>query len=205
MAHDAAPTPSDEPAAPSGMKAKMPLIALVAVGLAVGGGTGAAVIGPMVAKKMGRGTAPAAASAKQHGDEESASGDEDADAGGDHAATDEAGKGEGSAEGEKGGETAASVHLLDNLVLNPAGSGGSRFLLLSVAIEAASAAKVAAFKERDAELRDVVLTALGNKSVDQLTDIAGRDSIKTELQTAIIARFGKKSVKRLYFPQFVVQ
>ena len=36
------------------MKAKLPMIAMVAVGLAVGGGTGAVFIGPMVAKKMGK-------------------------------------------------------------------------------------------------------------------------------------------------------
>jgi flagellar basal body-associated protein FliL len=41
--------------------------------------------------------------------------------------------------------------------------------------------------------------------VDQLTDIANREGIKNEVQAAITARFGKSSVKRLYFPQFVVQ
>ncbi len=173
-----------EEAAPSGgLKAKLPLLALVAVGLAVGGGTGAKFIGPMVAKKMGR-AVPAA-----HGDSATAAADS--------AAADST-AGEGTA-------VAPSVHLLENLVLNPAGSGGSRFLLLSVAIETSTANGATDMQARDAELRDIILTALGSKTVEQLTDIGTRDGMKGELQTAIGLRFGKTAVKRVYFPQFVVQ
>jgi flagellar FliL protein len=41
--------------------------------------------------------------------------------------------------------------------------------------------------------------------VESLTDIAAREGFKKELEQAIRERFGKKSVRRLYFPQFVVQ
>jgi len=187
----AAAAPEGAPAAPS--KAKLPmLIGMVAVGLAVGGGTGAAVIGPMVAKKMGKVSAPAV-SAKDAGDH----GEGAAPAEGDHAAEGEAGK--------EGGAAIAEVHVLDNLVLNPAGSGGARFLLLTVAIEVGNSTAAESFKARDAELRDIVLTSLGTKTADQLTDISAREQFKSEIQQAVDERFGKKSVKRLYFPQFVVQ
>lgn len=169
-------------AAPAGMKGRLPLIAMIAVGLAIGGGTGAVFIGPMAAKKMGK--APDAHAA------------EGADSTGGHEG--------GGAEGGKEGE-AAAVHLMENLVLNPAGSGGSRFLLLSVAIETGSTTIEADMTTRDAELRDIILTSLGTKTVEQLTDIANREGIKNELHTAIATRFGKSAVKRLYFPQFVVQ
>ena len=170
-------TTTDAP--PTGAKARLPLIAMIAVGLAIGGGAGAAFVGPMVAKKMGK---SAEALASDSGD---ASGAHDA-------------------EGGKEGPVTA-VHLMENLVLNPAGSGGSRFLLLSVALEAGNSTTEADMTARDAELRDIILTSLGTKTVDQLTDIANREGIKSEVQAAITARFGKSSVKRLYFPQFVVQ
>ena len=180
-------------AAPS--KPKLPiLIGMVAVGLAVGGGTGAALLGPMVAKKMGK-TTPIVAAAHADSGAEGAEGEHgEAAAGGEH----------GGAEGKEAG-AAASVLLLENLVLNPAGSGGSRFLLLSVAIEAGKATALEQFKARDAELRDIILTALGTKTVDELTDISKREIFKTELQAAVDGRFGKQTVKRLYSPQFVVQ
>jgi flagellar protein FliL len=97
------------------------------------------------------------------------------------------------------------VHVLDNLVLNPANSSGSRFLLLTVALEVSGAPVQEQFKARDAELRDIILTSLSIKTVEQLTDISLREQFKTEITTAVEARFGKKSLKRLYFPQFVVQ
>jgi|GEM_PF-307627 len=195
---EAAPpvTPSAEGAEPVKAKSKMPMIAILAVGLAVGGGTGAAVIGPMVAKKLGK-TAPAHAQSGQ----DSASGKDETSASGEKPKEGEKGK-----EGDKGKEGAAApMHLLENLVLNPAGSGGSRFLLLSVAIETGNKTAEDDFKARDAELRDIILTALGNKTVDQLVEMINREPIKVEVQTAIAARFGKTAVKRLYFPQFVVQ
>lgn len=164
------------------------LIGMIAVGLALGGGTGAAVVGPMVAKKMGKVyTFKAVADSASHGDGEAAAG------------------GEHGAEGKEGAAEAIPVLVLDNLVLNPAGSGGTHFLLLTVAIEVGNAAASASFTARDAELRDIVLTSLGSKTTEQLTDISARDQFKTEIQQAIDEHFGKKSVKRLYFPQFVVQ
>ncbi len=164
------------------------MMAMVAVGIAIGGGTGAVVVGPMVAKKMGKVAPP-------HADSASAHGEAAADGGGEH----------GAAGGEKGGGAEASVHLLENLVLNPSGTNGSRFLLLTVAIETGTPAVAAEMTTRDAELRDIILTSLGTKTVDQLTDISTREVIKGELQAAIGGRFGKSAVKRLYFPQFVVQ
>jgi len=187
MAKETQQAPDGASAAPT--KAKLPmLIGMVAIGMAVGGGSGAVLLGPMVAKKMGKVTPIVAAADSAHG--------EDA-AEGEHGAPAEGGK-----EGEA---TEAAIHVLDNMVLNPAGSGGSRYLLLTVAIEVGSPAAIESFKARDAELRDIVLTTLGTKPVEQLTDMATREQFKVEITQAVDERFGKKSVKRIYFPQFVVQ
>jgi flagellar basal body-associated protein FliL len=77
--------------------------------------------------------------------------------------------------------------------------------LLSIAIECKDAEVLSSMEVRDAELRDIILTSLGNKTVDALTDVSGRERIKSEIQAAIDERFGKKAVSRIYFPQFVVQ
>lgn len=187
MANETPQAPEGAPAAPT--KAKLPmLIGMVAVGLAVGGGTGAVLLGPMVAKKMGKVTPIVAAADSAHGGD---------GAEGDHSDSAEGGK--------EGGAAEAAIHVLDNMVLNPAGSGGSRYLLLTVAIEVGSPTAIESFKARDAELRDIVLTTLGTKPVEQLTDMAVREQFKVEIIKAVDERFGKKSVKRVYFPQFVVQ
>ena len=192
---DHAPAPAAEgDAAPAAAKGKLPLIAAIVVGLAVGAGSGAAVVGPIIVKKMGF-SAPALppAAASEHGAAEE----------GDHA--EEAPAGEHGAPAKGGESSAPPVLLLENLVLNPASSGGQRYLLMSIAIEASDAKVVADLTARDAELKDLILTSLGKKTVEELTDVASREAIKNEIMDTIKERFGKKSVKQLYFPQFVIQ
>jgi flagellar FliL protein len=186
-----AETPQPDAAPAGGLKGKLLLVGAIVIGLAIGAGSGALIVGPAAAKTMGFGT-PAAAGGKaakgaDHG-EEALEGDE-------HAEDDSASK----------SGIPAAVMTLENLVLNPAGSGGSRFLLLTVAIEGKDATAISTMQARDAELRDVVLSTMGRKSVDELAEITGRDSIKTELTAALNQHFGKKSVVRVYFPQYVVQ
>jgi len=191
--HAAAPAPAEGEAPPAGVKAKLPLIAALVVGLAVGAGSGAVVVGPMIAKTMGFVShAPPAAATAEGGEAAPAAEHGEAAPAGEHDA--------------KAGDAAAPpVMLLENLVLNPASSGGSRYLLMSIAIESADAKAVAALTLRDAELKDLILTSLSKKTVDELSDVSGREAIKIELITAIKERFGKGAVKQLYFPQFVIQ
>jgi flagellar FliL protein len=171
----------EQEAAPSGIKARLPLMVAVIVGLAVGVGTGAVVVGPAAAKALGFGVTAedtmAADSTAEHAEGDSAA----------------------------ASSTAPALYTLDNLALNPAASGGTRFLLLTLTIECANAAGVTALQAREAELSDVVLSTLGRKTVEELTDIMMRESIKTEVQNAINDRFGKKTVVRVYFPKYVVQ
>ncbi len=163
------------------MKARLPLIAAITAGLAIGVGTGAVVVGPAAAKALGFG-AVAIADTVAVADEASAEADSLARAG-----------------------STPTVLTLENLVLNPAASGGSRFLLLTVAMECGGAESLASLQARDAELRDVVLSTLSRKTVEELADVSQREGIKTELLTALNERFGAKSVVRVYFPQYVVQ
>lgn len=171
-------------------KSKLPLIIAIVVGLAVGGGSGAALIGPMVAKKMVK--VPVA-------------NDSGADAASEGQKSAEGAKGGEHGEGGKGGAAALLPLALDNLVLNPAGSNGSRYLLMSLTIESVDAKGGEALTNHDAELRDLILTTLSVKTVEELSDISRRDGIKKELTEAITKHFGKNSVKQLFFPQFVIQ
>ena len=55
------------------------------------------------------------------------------------------------------------------------------------------------------ELRDAVLVTLGGKTVEQLADMTARDSLRVELRTATAKALHTRGVKRVYFPQFVIQ
>lgn len=116
-------------------------------------------------------------------------------------------EGEGGGEKKEGKEGAVStIYIIDNVILNPAGSGGTRFLMLATAIDAKDAGVVEEMKQRDAETRDVLLRVMGSKTVEQLSDMQFRENIKKEVADSLGALFKKKgAIRRIFFPQYVIQ
>ncbi len=98
-----------------------------------------------------------------------------------------------------------ALHLIDNLVVNPARSRGTRFLLVSVAVQVRQPATTDMVSERDVELRAALLLVLGARSVDELTDIEQRASIVDEVRATIVDVLGPDVVHDIFIPQFVIQ
>ncbi|MBI2797117.1 MAG: flagellar basal body-associated FliL family protein [Gemmatimonadetes bacterium] len=185
MPDEQTPAEAEAPAAPAAAPArgKLPVIVgLVVVGIAAGGAVGALGAGPVLAKKF---TAPPAAEA-------------------DSAAAEGEAKPEGEAKAEAKGEV--NSYLIDNLVLNPANSGGGRFLLASLNLRLKDAVTKDALAQRDAEARDAILRILGTKQVEELVDIGNREKFKREIRAVIEGMFaGRNVVVGVYFSQFVIQ
>ena len=97
------------------------------------------------------------------------------------------------------------MHTLTNVIVNPAGSGGSRFLLLDVALRLSTDAAVLELTGRDAEVRDAIVHLLGAKSVTELAEISGRDVIKNEMQGLISSILTSGTVNAIFFPRYVIQ
>ena len=154
------------------------LYAVIAIGLLAGTGLGIFVVGPTLSHKLGPKSANAA-SAPAKGEKDKAK--------------------EGEADATK------VLHVVDNLVLNPAGSGGTRFLMVNATFEMKDAAAVEKIKAHDAEVRDVLLTVLGHKTVEELTDVNQREGLKKEMIAALAPLFPGTLISRVYFPQFVIQ
>lgn len=107
------------------------------------------------------------------------------------------------AEGGHGeGEAASALVMLENLVVNPANSGGTRFLLISLAFEPGTA-EPAAITAAEPQLRDTFVTLLSRRTITELSDLALRDSIRAELLHA--ADSIVPGIAKLYIPQFVMQ
>lgn len=184
----AAPTEGEEAPVKTGPKGVV-LIGALLGSLAIGAAAGLFAVGPMAARKAGYVVAAHDSTAGEHGE---------------GAAADSTGHEDGEAGGEGG--AASNLHLIDNLVLNPAGSGGSRFLMMSAAIELRQASQIETLKARDAETRDLVLRVMGARTVEELAELSNRERLKQELADSLGSFFKeKKSIRRVYFPQFVIQ
>jgi len=179
MAEEKAPETeaAAEPAQKSGIARLLPLIGGVVGGLALGATLGFTLLGPKLSHKSTPATAVADASK---------SGSKDT--------------------GEvKKGDAPPPIYQMDNLVMNPAASGGAHFLLMSVALQLKDASSLETLKGRDAELRDTILRLFSRKTIDQISDISARDEFSTELMAVLNKMFGDGTVTKIYFPQFVIQ
>lgn len=109
------------------------------------------------------------------------------------------------ADTEDAPEAPGVSHSVDNLVLNPANSGGMRFLMVSVAFDLKDAAAAETLKARDAEVRDALIHLLGGKTVEELAAPGNRDALKAEILASVASLMDEGAVRRIYLPQFVIQ
>jgi flagellar FliL protein len=100
---------------------------------------------------------------------------------------------------------AAVNHAIENIVLNPAGSGGAHFLMVTATFELKDAAAEEFMKAHEAEIRDRLLALFGRRTVDELTEISARENLKKEVLDTISPLFAKGAVQKVFFPQFVIQ
>jgi flagellar FliL protein len=156
---------------------KIPMIGGIVAGLALGAGVGLFILGPKLAP-----ASPSHATAKAKEEHK-----------------------ENEKEGEKGKSEASPVYQLDNMVLNPSGSNGVRFLLVSVALEVKDEATLTMIKGHDAEMRDMILRLFGAKTAEQLTEASAREPLRGEVIAAFNKLFPAGTIKKVYFPQFVIQ
>jgi flagellar protein FliL len=162
--------------APPAKGKRVALVIALTIGLVVGALAGSLVVGPLVAE--GDPAAECSCDAEQE----------------EHAAVD-----------EHGNAVAKPTYTVENMVLNPAQSGGNRYLVLSISFSVKDSTTVTKMKDREAELRDVLLKVLGSKTVPQLSDMAARPALKAEVRAQAGRLFGERTITDVFFPQFVIQ
>lgn len=154
---------------------------------------------------------PAAAAAGAHGSAPTAIAGESAAAPAEHveAAKKEPKKAEGKkAEGKKG-EGGASAEgpdsfKFDNVVVNLAGTMGTRYLKTSFLITGKNNLREL-FEERQPQLLDATLNTLGSLTLSDLEEVGSRNLIRARLIAAYNEVLSMRVVEQIYFSDFVVQ
>ena len=106
--------------------------------------------------------------------------------------------------GGHGGGGTTSFHIIENLVVNPAGSEGIRYLLVSVALEPEDPAMVEELALMDVALRHSLLSYMGSKTVKDLTEIGAREALVEEMMIVLEHEVGEGVIHRIYLPQYVI-
>ena len=103
------------------------------------------------------------------------------------------------------GSSQAIIHEISNIVVNPAGTGGSRFLSASFGFELESPELEAEFNTREVVIRDALITILASKTVAQLTDPKQKEVVRYQIKKRISQVMHTDELGAVYYTDFVLQ
>jgi flagellar FliL protein len=103
------------------------------------------------------------------------------------------------------GKYESTVYSIRDIVINPAGTGGTRFLSVSIAFELETAELAHDFEAREPIVRDALITILSSKTVAQLTDPKQREITRYQIKKRISKIMRTDELAGVYYTDFVLQ
>jgi flagellar FliL protein len=101
------------------------------------------------------------------------------------------------------GET--DFYSVESIVVNPAGTAGTRFLSCSVSFELADKDAQKTFEQMDVRIKDLLITILSSKTVDELSDVSSRNRMRREMLVAVNRMTSPAKANAVYLTDFVLQ
>lgn len=180
-------------AASGGLKAWLPLIVTVLAIPALAFATTQYIVLPKIHSAMG---APADAGAHDAG----AEGDDAAAVDG-HGAPAPAASDSGG-HGGKGGKATAAIN---KMIVNVAGTMGTRYLVASVTLVGSGADFKARIDDHRDQLLDVATGTLSNKTIADLEKPGARNEVRSELLSVFNNVLGGNAVREIYITELAIQ
>lgn len=104
-----------------------------------------------------------------------------------------------------GNHQAIYYHDLDGIVVNVAGTLGTRYLRTSFRLAGSTPNVTSLLARSQAEVMDVVLATLSVRTMAELEDSGGRVALRSALIEGINNCLPEPVVEQLYFTEFVIQ
>lgn len=109
------------------------------------------------------------------------------------------------ASSEDRSDVTAYIFEVEDIIVNPAGTGGTRFLSASVGFELEYEDLMPLFKARQPQIRDALITILGSKNIEQLTDMKQKEIARLQIKRRVEQLLDTDELTAVYFTDFVIQ
>ncbi len=96
-------------------------------------------------------------------------------------------------------------YVVKDLIVNPAGTNGLRFLLTTIGLEVTSEETVKELEKRDVQIHDSIIGILTSKTLPELDETSTRDSLKVSIKDRINKDLVTGSIVNVYFSKFIIQ
>lgn len=112
--------------------------------------------------------------------------------------------GHGKAAGH-GGVAEKQTVALNKMIVNVAGTMGTRYLMTSVTLVGATADFKSQVEHHRDHLLDVATSTLSNKTIAELETPGARNQVRTELQSGFNTVLGANAVQEIFITEFAIQ
>jgi len=110
-----------------------------------------------------------------------------------------------SSHGSEGEDSGSMLYAIKDIVVNPAGTGGTRFLSVSLGFELGSPDLAVEFESREPVVRDALITILSSKSVAELTDTKQKEITRYQIKKRLEQILETDEITGVYYTDFVLQ
>ena len=107
--------------------------------------------------------------------------------------------------GKHGAEESSNIVMLDEIVVNPARSGGRRYLAVTVGFQTEAPEADKLFEKNKPLIRDALISLFSSKELEKLADISYRDSLKLEIKEGVNRQLRDSVVTQVVFSSYVLQ
>ena len=97
------------------------------------------------------------------------------------------------------------IFLIEDVIVNPAGTEGKKLLLASIGFDLSSDAEQKELKSKEVLVKDVIVSTLSSKSLEQLSDSSYRDKLKNEIGQKVINLIPDLKLNAVYFSKYIIQ
>ncbi len=103
-------------------------------------------------------------------------------------------------------EERGQIHLIEDILVNPAGTNGTRYLSTSIGLETSDFGhETDRFEELTPIIRDIFISILSSKTMEELSSIDGKEKLRGEILVQVNKAIRPDSAYRVYFVDYVLQ
>ena len=108
-------------------------------------------------------------------------------------------------ESQKAESAVQNIFLIKDVIINPAGTNGTRFLLTTVGIEVSTPEAQQELEKKEVQVRDLLNSILTSKGLNELVSIEQRELLRVEISKRVSGLIKTGKLRNVYFSKFIIQ
>lgn len=97
------------------------------------------------------------------------------------------------------------IFKVEDVIVNPAESRGSQFVLINIAFELKEEGDISELERREPQIRDILIRIISSKPIDQLDGPDDKEMLREEIKEPVSALLPAHHLNNVYFVNYIIQ